>query len=119
MEGIQFTFPDADSAVAGQLAQELRASLRDEGAPAESLTLTRERADSMDVGTALLLGAGLLFEHITATMVVHCIIDLCTRNNQSVSISTAAGSHKFGPGIIDREKLRSVVTDALNVLRRK
>jgi hypothetical protein len=66
---IEIGFPDESASEASVLAQELAQSLRLEGVVDADLNLIKERPETMDLGTALVIadlavGSGVLVQHL-------------------------------------------------------
>jgi hypothetical protein len=69
---LRLSFEGADKALAGMCAQELRKQLLEDLPPGVNVTLQRDRPDSMDLGTAMLIdiaGAGLI--HLVFKAIEH------------------------------------------------
>lgn len=120
MATIEIAFPGKDLAEQGQLAQELRTELRAEGVPDEALAVKRERGDTMDLGSALQLTAGVTAAVATGLNIVaigHCIYELCFKNRSGLRLKTPNGVFEFGPGEIDVDKLGQLLKDAFDAKR--
>jgi hypothetical protein len=118
---LEISFTGKELGESTQLARELRDRLRSEGIPDETMTIARDRADTMDLGSALQLLE--LAEHIVvpATLAIHVatiahtVYELCFREHCGLKVKIANRVVELGPGEIDIEKLRAVLNEAANV----
>jgi hypothetical protein len=138
MPVIEFSFPDKDLGQAGQIAQELRRELSENGIPPESMSLVREDPESMSMGYGLavdlpqfvsvvlaqlvpmvqatapkVLEHGVVVAHIAA--IAHTVYEVCIREHCAVHVKTPKGIVQIGPGEVEAGRLRAVLRDAFDV----
>jgi hypothetical protein len=120
----EISFPDRPVDEAGVLAQELRLALLRSGADPERLSIIKERADTMDIGSVVQIvfdayhTSGPMLEHVMpALTAIHCarvLYEICAPAHSGIRVKTPRGTYELSEREISLERLKEVLVAAEN-----
>jgi hypothetical protein len=109
---LEITFPTATSADANIFARELRRELADCGIPANAISVHRDNAENMDLGSVLELSRPAI-EAIAALhsgyIIGHAIHSFCKRNRSTVRIKSSIANIDLATDAADPERLAEIL----------
>ena len=116
MSVVEITFPEADLATAGQLAQSVRAAAIEAGLPPAEATVRKENPETMDPGSILTFiqqGVDAVRPFIDLGMLSMAVYGIVFREKCVMKIKTPNGEVRIGPGTMTVAQIKTVLAESL------